>query len=374
MDRGPIVIVGGGMAGFAVARELKQRGNTRDVLMLTADKGSFYAKPLLSHGLSRATPAAALLMPPEKAASANQVRVVAHTEVVHADFKAKTVYAADGRAFTYGDLVVATGATPLNLWQGDGIFSVNSASDMSRLEPALNGAKTVLIAGAGFVGLEFANDWSRAGKQVTVVSVDGPLRPLVPESVSAWVEENLTRAGVHFVRGRLTPMSEGTGLCVEVDGNRLAQRFDLMLSAVGLGADVTRWNQAGLVTGRHGIVVNAHFETNIAHVYAVGDVMEYQGRAWRFVTALNQAAKVIASNLHGQESCENLGVLPISLKCPDSPLAMVLPRLQGEGMWETKAGDADLEATYRQDGKLKGFVLGGTAANRRRQFEEELVA
>lgn len=374
MDRSPIVIVGGGMAGFAVARELKQRGNTRDVLMLTADEGRFYAKPLLSHVLSRATPAAALLMSLEKAASANQVRVVPHTEVVRADFEAKTVHAADGRAFRYGDLVVATGARPLNFWRGDHIFSVNSASDMSRLEPILEGAKTILIAGAGFVGLEFANDWARAGKQVTVVSLDGPLRPLVPQSVSAWVEDNLTRAGVHFVRGRLTPVHEGAGLCAEVGGKRLTARFDLMLSAVGLGPDVALWNQAGLVTGRHGLVVNASFETNIAHVYAVGDVMEFQGQAWRFVTALNHAAKVIASNLGGQESREDFGALPISLKCPDSPLAMMLPRVQGSGSWEAKAGDADLEATYRQDGKLRGFVLGGTAANRRRQFEDELAA
>ena len=376
----PILIIGAGMAGFAVARELKQRGNTREVVMLTASHGGFYAKPLLSHGLSRSKPAASLLMPAEKAGAANRVRIVANTRVERVDVKTRTVHCGDGHTLEYSHLVVATGAQPLNFWGGERIFSVNSAVDMSRLEPELARARQVLVAGAGFVGLEFANDWAKAGKQVTVVSLAGPLSPLVPEEVSAWVQSRLAAAGIRFIQGKLAASVEGEQVLAQVENgsadaavqssNPLA--FDLMLSAVGLGADVALWSQAGLQCTRHGVRVNERFQTSEPDVFALGDVMDYQGRPWRFVAPLNHAAKVIASNLCGVDATENFGAMGISLKCPDAPLALVLPSPTQEGSWVLDRADEELEARFLNGNQMHGYILGGAATSRRKHFDEML--
>ena len=374
MPKLPIIIVGAGMAGFAVARELKQLGNTQEVLMLTADDGAFYSKPLLSLGQSRQKSASSLKIPAEKAGISNGVTILPNTTVAQVDVMRKIVYTEDGRSFEYEKLVVATGAKPLALWSGARVFSVNSAQDMSNLEPALTAAQRVLIAGAGFVGLEFANDWVKAGKAVTVISRDGPLNPLVPEQVSQWIEDRLTAAGVRFVRGALNPGITSDGVFVELSNGGEPEQFDLLLSAVGLAANAGIWDKAGIITSRNGVRVNERFETSAEHIYALGDAIEYLGKHWRYLAPLNHAAKVIAANIMGANQTENFGVLSIALKCPNAPLTMVLPEPTASGTWAFTTREGLFEATFRDSEVLRGYILESATAGRRKELDAEIKA
>lgn len=371
--RHPVIIVGGGMAGFSVARELKARG-AGPVLMLSADEGQFYAKPLLSHTLSREKPASTLLMGREACELQYGVRIVPHTEVIGFDAAARRLTTASGAVFDYEHLVLATGAAPVAPWQGPGIFSVNSAADMSRLEPSLARAKHVLVAGAGFVGLELANDWQRSGKAVTVASVASPLQPLLPAAASGWVQARLETAGIVFERGLLTLASEEAHVHASVDGVPLHTAFDLALSAVGLRSNTTLAQAGGLATGEHGLLVDAQFVTSDRNVLALGDVIEQGGQPWRFVAALNHAAKVIASHLTGGAMPAAPARMPISLKCPDAPLAMVLPSGDGTVHWEKVfASNDELELRATRLGVACGYVLGGAATSRRAKLDAWLT-
>lgn len=367
----PIVIVGAGMAGFAVARELKARGVAEPVVLLTADEGAWYSKPLLSHSLSTNRPAESLLMTREKASATYSADIRPGFKVSGVNVSAKTVTSADGQAVSYSKLVIATGARAIQPWKGNRVFSVNSAKDFQALEPVLKNARNVLIAGAGFVGLEFANDWLRAGKSVTVASLDGPLANLVPQEVSTWIQARLERAGVRFVRGRvaLQQISEES---VEVALGDTLETFDLLVSAVGLTADVELWKQGGLLTGPHGVVVNERFQSSNPDIYAVGDAVEYQGRAWRFVAPMMHAAKVIADNLTGTVSRESFGALGINLKCPDAPITMSLPSPNAQGRWLVDSNSDFVDAKFSNGDSFEGFILGGVATAKRMSYQSEL--
>lgn len=369
----PIVIVGAGMAGFAVARELKARQVKKPVLLLTADDGAWYSKPLLSHVLSSSRPVQSLLMEPAKASDTYSVDIRPRFRVTHVDTRAQSVTGDDGRVVCYSKLILATGARAIQPWQGSRVFSVNSANNMQMLEPSLKDARRVLIAGAGFVGLEFANDWARVGKSVTVASLEGPLANLVPLEVSTWIQTKLEKAGVRFIQGRVA-LQNSSDTDVKVAIGDSTESFDLLVSAIGLTADVEVWKQVGLSTGSQGVLVNEQFRTSDPNVYALGDVMEYQGRAWRFVAPMLHAAKVIADNLTGVSASEKFGVLGISLKCPDAPITMSLPSHNASGSWTVDAAEEFIEARFSTERGLEGFILGGAAAAKRRSLQAELPA
>jgi rubredoxin-NAD+ reductase len=369
VTRHPVIIVGAGMAGFSVARELKARG-VGPVLMLSADEGRFYAKPLLSHTLSREKPAAKLLM--DRAACEEQygVRIFPHTAVVGFDTARRRLTTAAGATFDYEHLVLATGAAPVAPWEGPRIFSVNSAADMHQMEPALARAQRVLVAGAGFVGLEMANDWLRAGKNVTVAAAAAPLHQVLPAVASAWVQQRLEAAGIVFGCGQVTLASEIGYVKASVDGVPLPAPFDMVLSAIGLRSNTTLAQAGGLATGAHGLLVDADFVTSDPHVLALGDVIEQHGRPWRFVAAHNHAAKVIAGRLAGGALPAAPARMPISLKCPDAPLMMVLPNGTGTVHWEqVVASNDELELRATRFGEACGYVLGGVATGRRARLD-----
>jgi rubredoxin-NAD+ reductase len=363
--RYPVIIVGAGMAGFAAARELKARG-VGPVLMLAADDGQFYAKPLLSHSLSRRAPAAKMLTNRETCESQYGVRIVPHTTVSGFDPKLQRLTTAAGASFEYDHLVLATGALPSTPWAGPRIFSVNNARDMQAMDLALERANHVLVAGAGFVGLEMANDWHRSGKTVTVASAAAPLSPLLPAQASVWVQARLEAVGISFARGALTLFNQPNHVIATVSEVALPAAFDLVLSAVGLRSNTELARAGGLVTGVHGLVVDDKFRTSTPNVLALGDVIEQAGRPWRFVAALNHAAKMIASHIAGTDSPAPPVSMPISLKCPDAPLVLVLPDGEAAVSWKQVSSTQDgLELRATRSGEACGYILGGAATKQR---------
>ena len=223
-DNAPLVIIGTGLAGYNLAKEFRKLDAERPLMLISADDGRFYSKPLLSTGFAKGKEADELAMQ-DAEAMAEQLgaQVLTGQQVTAIDTRERLVRLGD-RGLPYSDLVLATGAQVRTLpWRealGERLLSINDLADYGRFRAALNGRRSVLIVGAGLIGCEFANDLRLGGFEVTVVASDPWLMPqLLPEQAAAAVQAGLEELGVEFHLGcAIENMAlEGDGLRVRLD-------------------------------------------------------------------------------------------------------------------------------------------------------------
>jgi rubredoxin---NAD+ reductase len=409
----PVVIIGAGLAGWTVARELRKLSADLPITLITADSGDFYAKPALSNALAqKKTPAQLVNTPAAQMAAQHGVKLLAHTRVSSIDRAAKQVLTAEG-AVAYSQIVLATGAQPIRIpIQGNAahrVLSVNSLADYtvfshellkksatSRHEISANSYQNhsvtdaaphrILIMGAGLIGCEFANDLAAAGHVVTVADpAPRALAALLPEEASGALQDALAQLGIEWKLGasvqRLDKSPEDAITATLSNGERLSA--DIVLSAIGLRPDLALAQSAGLATER-GILVNAQLQTSDAAVYALGDGAQYSqeslksiSRPLPYVLPIMQAAKLLAANIMAvQQGAElkalSFPVMPIAIKTPALPLLIAPPAPGESGTWQLFTEN---EWQWLNDqGQLKGFALAGAASAQRGKWLKALEA
>jgi len=204
MNRKPIVIIGSGLAGYSVIREFRKFDVEAPVLILSADHGGFYTKPMLSNALATGkTPASLLNSSAEHMADQMKAIIRPYSRVISIDPSNKNLVLQDGEKLNYDQLVLALGADQIRLpLEGDGteeILSVNDLDDYHRFRDVLEIKKEIAIIGAGLIGCEFANDLAVAGYHVRVIDISAqPLGRLLPQAGGIFLQRRLEAAGVVF--------------------------------------------------------------------------------------------------------------------------------------------------------------------------------
>lgn len=364
----PILIVGSGLAGYAVAREFRRLDKETPLVVVSRDHAGFYSKPMLSNALAGNKTAATLVMKPaEKMAAELNAAVRPHTEVRRIDSAAQTVELGDGELIVYRDLVLALGADPIRLpLAGDAaetVLSVNDLDDYARFAQRLDGARRVAILGAGLIGCEFANDLLARGVEPTVIDLaDRPLSRLLPPAASAQLRERLEAAGVRFRFGvgatRVDRTANGIALTLS-DGSAL--EADLVLSAIGLKPRTALARSAGLAVNR-GIVTDRWLRTSAPHVHAVGDCAEVVGHTLPFVLPLMAQGRALGATLAGTPTAVVYAAMPVVVKTPACPTVVCPPPLDAIGEWVTELSEAGCETRFHAgDGGLLGFAVLGAA-------------
>ncbi|WP_339843932.1 FAD-dependent oxidoreductase [uncultured Halopseudomonas sp.] len=379
-DTGPLIIVGTGLAGYNLAKEVRKLDDQRELILITADDGRFYSKPLLSTGFAKGKQADELAMQ-DAATMATQLnaRVMAHTQVLKVDSQARTLHIQDGE-LPYGDLVLACGAharpLPLGEETPDGVLSINDLGDYGRFRQALQGRKRVAIIGAGLIGSEFANDLALGGLEVQVIAPDEQLMPgLIPDQVAAPVQAALEELGVRFHLGRsvIAVHPDGSGLSLELDdGSRI--EADQVLSAIGLVANTSLAQEAGLLCGR-GIQVDRFLRTSDPHIYALGDCAEVEGMQLMYVMPLMGCARALARTLSNEPAEVSYPVMPVMVKTPACPLVVSPPVTSSKGLWTVTGEGQNMKALFHDaDGVLHGYALTGSAVSEKLQLNRQLPA
>jgi dihydrolipoamide dehydrogenase len=178
------------------------------------------------------------------------------------------------QVFEGKNVVLATGSFPKSLpgLEVDGTQIINSehALKLSKV-PA-----SVIILGGGVIGVEFASVWKSLGSEVTIIEGLPRLVPAEDEAVSKAMERALRKRGINFTTGVKFAGVDKTkhGVVAKLeDGQTFAA--DLMLVAVGRGSATRNqgFEEAGLEFDGELIKVNENLQTNLANVYAVGDIV-----------------------------------------------------------------------------------------------------
>ncbi|WP_423204562.1 FAD-dependent oxidoreductase [Pseudomonas kribbensis] len=376
----PVVIVGTGLAGYNLAREFRKLDGETPLLLITADDGRSYSKPMLSTGFGKNKDADGLSMA-EPGAMAEQLKaeIRTHTRISGIDPGHKRLWIGE-EAVSYRDLILAWGAetvrVPIEGDAGDLVFPINDLEDYARFRAAAAGKRRVLLLGAGLIGCEFANDLILGGYEVQLVAPCEQVMPtLLHPSAAAAVQAGLESLGARFHLGpvltRLQKVADGLEAHLS-DGQVVP--CDVVVSAIGLRPRIDLAAAAGIQTNR-GVVVDRHLQTSHANIYALGDCAEVDGLNLLYVMPLMSCARALAQTLAGNPTVVNYGPMPITVKTPVCPLVVSPPPRGREGVWTIEGQGADVKALcHDAQGQLLGYALTGAAVMEKLALNKQLPA
>ena len=374
----PIVIVGTGLSGYSLAKEIRKQDKDIPIVMVTADDGYSYSKPMLSTGFTKGKEADELAQASAEAMVEQlNLQLRTYTTVTGIDPDAHELVLGDER-LGYSKLVLAWGADVIRLSiAGDGherVFSINDLMDYRAFRKALKGKKRVAIMGAGLIGCEFANDLRNGDVEVDVIAPSDALMPgLLPPAAAEAVRDGLEGMGVRFhletVVEHIANNGDGVRLTL-ANGEELDS--DLVISAVGLRPRTELAAAAGLETQR-GIVVNRALETSVPDVYALGDCAEVDGHVLLYVLPLMACARALAKTLVSERTEVKYGTMPVMVKTPCCPTAVCPPPANASGNWEVDANGQDVRALFRSEsGEVLGFAVTGGYAVEKQTLSKEV--
>lgn len=373
------LIIGSGLAGITLARELRKLDKARTITIMTADDGSFYSKPNLSNAFAAGKqPGEMTLATTAKLEMDLSVTIMAHTAVASINAEKREVVFPQGR-LAYDQLVLAVGASQIPLpLAGDGVadaVSVNSLNDYARLRQRLAGKSRVAIIGAGLIGCEFANDLRLGNFAVDLFDMAPlPLARLLPGSAALAMRDKLAAidVGFHLSTKLAAIRREGDGYIL-IDSQGMARKYDLVLSAIGLRPNLGLAKSANLVT-RTGIVTDAYLRTSDPNIYAIGDCIEIEGQYLPYVMPIMQGAKRLAATLNGSPEMVSYPAMPIVIKTPVCP-TVISPPPACDGFWQEQVTGDGIRALYieQASGQACGFVLQGTYTKERMALAAQML-
>ena len=261
----PIIIIGAGQAGAALAARLRALGYDGPLLMLGEEPVPPYQRPPLSKKyMSGELDLSRLLIRPESWYGEQDIELRLSATVAALSPRERRVILGDGSQLRYAKLALTTGARPRRLPAsagGDlaGVFTIRNLADVDSLTPAVVPGKTLLVVGGGYIGLEAAAVAAAKGLRVILVEMAPRILQRVACQLTAdYFRELHGRHGVVIresaglrellgVGGRLTGALMADGSLIEAD-----------LAVIGIGAmPVTALAEAGSMLGSGAVFVVA---------------------------------------------------------------------------------------------------------------------
>ena len=390
-----VIIVGSGLAGWNLAKQIRRLDTSLSLLMICADAGHGYSKPMLSNALDKGKSFEDLIMQSvDQLREQLKIEIWSETKVQSINASEKCLETSRG-SVKYHSLVLAVGARPRTLpLQGDAVDALWRINDLyaygrfrekladldqSRLEssPAESVSPTsIAILGAGLVGCEFANDLVSAGYSVQVFDTAAyPFSALLPESVGFVARDQLSSAGVEFhFETAITEVHQCESGFELRDQQGAGFQADIVISAVGLVSNTELAISAGLDVDL-GIVVDSFMQTSDPAIFAVGDCVSVQGRPLRYILPLMASVQDLAKTLTGVKTSVQYPVMPILVKTPACPMLIAHSALDEDGDWRLEINGCNGQALCYDSGlKLVNFVLLGDAIKEKQSWLKRLYA
>jgi len=374
----PVVIIGAGLAGYTLAKELRKLDKQFPLHIITEDDGHFYSKPMLSNALAKNKDVETLVSTTAAAMAAQlNASIWSKTSVKKIDTHNHTVNT-EQQSVSYSKLVLAIGASQIRPpLEGDAageVLSINNLQDYAHFRQRLEHSKHVAIIGPGLIGCEFANDIIDSGRDVTVIGPGHtPLDRLLPPEAGKALQDKLSRLGVQWRLGVTADAVRHAnhGYDVTLSDGRIVHA-DLVLSAVGLKPNIQLAADAGLQVNR-GIVVNRFLQTSDPDIYALGDCAEIEGMVLPFVLPIMHSARTLAQTLTGTAVTLTFPAMPVVVKTPAHSIVVSSPPPNAQGEWEVTVEEGGVRALFQDsERKLLGFVLTGAAVEQKQKLTKEL--
>ncbi|MFS1134058.1 FAD-dependent oxidoreductase [Enterococcus hirae] len=309
-----IVIVGGVAGGMSAATRLRRLKEDAEIVVF--EKGPYvsFANCGLPYYLSGEISEREnlLVQTPESLAARFQLDVRPNHEVtaVYPDEK-KVEVLSDGKKWqeSYDVLLLSPGAKPVRpaisgLAEAKNVYTVRNVPDIDMVMNALEEQpKKAVVVGAGFIGLEMAENLKKRGLAVSIVELAPHVLPSLDEEMAVHIQHELIKQGVHVQTKRSVTAFEHGGKQLRLDDGTTIDS-DLTILSVGVQPDSTLAKMAGLETGlRGGIVVNEHYQTSDPSIYAVGDAIVVKQQITGADALISLASP---ANRQGRQAADNI--------------------------------------------------------------------
>ena len=272
-----IVIVDGGAAGLAAAEMLRREGFDGRLTMISADADPPVDRPNLSKDfLAGNAPPDWMPLRGDDWYVEQRIDLLLDARVAAIDTAARELRLESGGARRYDALLLATGADPVRLEVAGAapgqVHALRSFADGRAIAAKAASAKTALVIGSSFIGLEVAASLRGRGIEVHVVAPDSiPLQRVLGDELGRFVRGLHEAQGVQFHLGATVARIDGSRATL-TDGRSIDA--DLIVAGVGVRPSIALAQQAGLAMDR-GVSVDACLETSIAGIFAAGDIARW---------------------------------------------------------------------------------------------------
>lgn len=267
------LIIGGGLAGDAATRGIRELDADGSIGMIGMEPDPPYMRPNLSKGLWKGRPVEKIWRKTEERGT----HLHLNRKATHIDPEKKLIRDAANDEYTYDKLLLATGGTPNHLPFGEGnIIYFRNFQDYQHLRQLTQDAKHFVVIGGGFIGSEIAAALTRVGQKVTMIFPGtGISQNIFPSDLVKFLNEYYRLNGVEVVAGDsvASVQRNGTRITVRTGSGRIFET-DGVVAGVGIHLNMDLAKEAGLQTS-DGIVVNEQLQTSLPDIYAAGDTANF---------------------------------------------------------------------------------------------------
>lgn len=311
------LIIGGVAGGATAAARIRRADEKAEIILLEKGKYISYANCGLPYYIGGviADRNNLFLQTPESFGGRFNIDVRVSNEVIAIDPKTKTVKIrkVDGTEYSenFDKLLLSPGASPvrpplegINL---NGIFTLRDVNDTDKIKNYIttHDIKKAVVVGAGFIGLEMAENLHHAGAEVSIVEMGNQVMAPVDYSMATHVHQHLSQKGVQLYLEQSVGGFSKNGSEINVqfkNGHSIAA--DIVILSIGVRPETTLAKSAGLKIGETGgIWVSEYLETSEKDIYAVGDAIEFphpiSGKPWLNYLAnpANRQGRIVADNM-----------------------------------------------------------------------------
>ena len=317
-----LVIVGGVAGGASAAARARRLSESAEIVVFERGPDASFANCGLPYYIGEEIRERDKLLVTKPAVLRDRYRLDVRTgnEVVAIDRASKTIRVrrlADGTHHdeSYDALILAPGAAPLRPpipgLDLPGIYTLRNLVDVDRIKGAVDrGVTRAVLVGAGFIGLELAENLIRRGIETTLVELQDQVLPPLDREMTAPIAQALRERGVNLLLGESAEAfrTGAGGLEVVLKSGKVVAS-ELVVLGIGVRPENSLAVDAGLAVGpRGGIQVNDRMQTSDPSIYAVGDAVEIRdfvsGSPAQVPLAgpANRQGRIAADNVFGRES------------------------------------------------------------------------
>jgi NADPH-dependent 2,4-dienoyl-CoA reductase/sulfur reductase-like enzyme len=267
------LIIGGGLAGDAAVRGIREVDANGSIGMISAEPNPPYTRPNLSKGLWKGKPIEKIWRNTQELG----IEIHLGRKVTRLDTVKKCVSDDSGEEYTFDKLLLATGASPIRLpIGGEDIIYFRDLEDYKQLRLLSERGEHFLVIGGGFIGSEIAAALSMNGKKVTMVFLEEAI------GVKVFPKDLALHLNDYYRQKSVEVLTNDSVVSLEKSGDRFTVRtrsgrafeVDGVVAGIGVRPNLELAQQAGLQV-ENGILVNERLLTSVPDVFAAGDVANF---------------------------------------------------------------------------------------------------
>lgn len=321
MRKADFLIVGGSAAGTTAAGVIRSLKVDASIAIICEEPYELYSRVLIPHYIRHRVNRDQVFLKKPQWYADKKIELVKGVRVESLDSQKKEVKLSGGDAFGFGKLLIAVGgkAIPFDAPGANlgNIFYMRTIDDADRIIAAASKAKSGIIVGGGFIGLEFASSFQANGIKDIKILVMEPYfwQGKLDEASSKVLTATLTKNGIEVLTEEQVKYFEGDGEIRSVF-TKSGRKFEAQIAGIGIGIkpDIEWLKSSGVEIDR-GILTNEYLETNVADIYAAGDCAEFKDVIFErqhilgnWANATNQGSAVGRTMAHSMGSGPLAGV------------------------------------------------------------------